>query len=116
MRKNVCRAAVVAAFLGSVSIATAELKLTAQQKQTIMQSVQNERGQSAPAGFEPMIGARVPQSMSLHQLPSNVAIQVPAAKDYEYAKLDNNEVLLINPKDRRVTDIITPSGTTGSVR
>jgi hypothetical protein len=115
MRKSVYRSAVVAAFLGSVAVATAaELNLTTQQKQTIMQSVQTERGQPAPAGFQPRVGASVPQSMSMHQLPSNVTTQVPIAKDLEYAKLDNNEVLLIDPKDRRVADIIAPSGTTGA--
>jgi hypothetical protein len=115
MRKSVYRAAVVAAFLGSVAIGTAaELNLTAQQKQAIMQSIQSERGQPAPAGFQPRIGASVPQSMSLRQLPSNVTAQVPATRDYEFAKLDNNEILLIDPRDRRVADIITSSGTTGA--
>jgi Protein of unknown function (DUF1236) len=115
MRKSVYRAAVMAAFLGSVAVGTAaELNLTAQQKQAIMQSIQSERGQPAPAGFQPRIGASVPQSMSLRQLPSNITTQVPATRDYEFAKLDNNEILLIDPKDRRVADIITSSGTTGA--
>jgi hypothetical protein len=115
MRKSVYRAAVMAAFLGSVAVGTAaELNLTAQQKQAIMQSIQSERGQPAPAGFQPRIGASVPQSMSLRQLPPNITTQVPATRDYEFAKLDNNEILLIDPKDRRVADIITSSGTTGA--
>lgn len=114
MRKSVCRSAVVAAFLGSVAFATAaELNLTAQQKQSIMQSVQSEKGQPA-AGFQPRVGTSVPQSMSMHQLPSNVTAQVPAAKGLEYIKLDNNTVLLIDPKDKRVAEIIAPSGTTGA--
>jgi hypothetical protein len=114
MRKSVYRSAVVAAFLGSVAVATAaELNLTAQQKQSIMQSVQSEKGQPA-AGFQPRVGATVPQSMSMHQLPSNATTQVPAAKNLEYIKLDNNTVLLIDPKDQRVAEIISPSGTTGA--
>ena len=114
MRKSVYRSAVVAAFLGSVAVATAaELNLTAQQKQSIMQSVQSEKSQPA-AGFQPRVGASVPPSMSMHQLPSNVTTQVPGTKDLEYVKLDNNTVVLIDPKDRRVADIITPSGTTGA--
>ena len=114
MRKSVYRSAVVAAFLGSVAVATAaELKLTAQQKQSIMQSVQSEKGQPA-AGFQPRVGTAVPQSMSMHQLPSSVTTQVPATKNLEYIKLDNNTVLLIDPKDNRVAEIITPSGTTGA--
>ena len=114
MRKYVYCAAVATAFVGSVGVASADLNLTPQQKQTIMQSVQSERGQPAPAGFLPKVGAPVPQSMSMQQLPSNVTIQVPAAKGLEYAKLDNNEILLIDPKDRKVADIIMPSGTTGA--
>ena len=114
MRKNVYRSAVVAAFLGSVAVATAaQLNLTAQQKQSIMQSVQSEKGQPA-AGFQPRVGTAVPQSMAMHQLPSSVTTQVPATKDLEYIKLDNNTVLLIDPKDKRVAEIITPSGTTGA--
>jgi hypothetical protein len=114
MRKSVYRSAVVAAFLGSVAVATAaEVNLTAQQKQSIMQSMQGEPGQST-AGFQPRVGTSVPQSMTMQPLPSNVTAQVPATKDLGYVKLDNNMVLLIDPKDRRVADIITPSGTTGA--
>jgi hypothetical protein len=114
MRKNVYCSAMTAAFLGTIAVATAaELNLTTQQKQTIAQSVQSDTGQSAPAGFLPRVGASVPPSMSMHQLPPNVTAQVPAAKDLQYAKLDTNEVLLIEPRDRRVAEIIT-SGTTGA--
>jgi hypothetical protein len=115
MRKNACRSAITAAFLGSIAVATAaEVNLTDQQKQTIAQSVQTEKGQPAPAGFMPRVGASVPQSMSRHQLPSNVTAQVPAVKNLEYTKLDNNNVLLIDPDDRRVAEIIAPAGTTGA--
>jgi hypothetical protein len=114
MPRSVYGAAVVAAFLCTVTAASAEVNLTAQQKQTIMQSVQREMGQPAPSGFEPKVGASVPPSMSTHQLSSSVTSEIPAAKGLEYAKLSNNEILLIDPKDRRVAEIITPSGTTGT--
>ena len=52
--------------------------------------------------------------MSMRQLPSSVTTQVPATKDLEYIKLDNNTVLLIDPKDRRVAEIIMLSATTGA--
>jgi hypothetical protein len=114
MRKSLYRSAVVAAFLGSVAVArAAELNLTVQQKQSIVQSIQSEKGQPA-AGFQPRVGASVPQSMSMRPLPPNVTTQVPATKDLEYVKLDNNTVLLIDPKNRRVADIIMPAGTTGA--
>jgi hypothetical protein len=113
MRRSVSHIAIAAAFLGSVAVATAaELNLTAQQKQTIAQSVQTETAQPMPAGFLPKVGAPVPQSLTMRQLPASVTQQVPAAKDLQFAKLDSNEVLLIDPKDHRVAEIISSSGST----
>jgi hypothetical protein len=108
-------AAVAFLGLGSIGVATAaELNLTAAQKQTIVQSVESEKGQAAPAGFLPKVGASLPQSVSLQRLPSSVATQVPGAKDLRYVKLATNEILLIESKGRRVADVIAPSGTTGA--
>jgi len=115
--RSVYRNVVAVAFLGlgSIGVASAaDLNLTAAQKQTIVQSVQCEKGQPAPAGFLPKVGVSMPQSVSLRPLPSNVAAQVPGAKDLQYVKLETNEILLIEPKDRRVAGIIAPSGTTGA--
>jgi hypothetical protein len=115
MRKSVYHTAIAAAFLGSVAAATAQdLNLTAQQKQTIAQGVQTEMAQPAPAGFLPRVGAQVPREMTVRQLPSQVASQVPAARNLQFAKLDSNEVLLIDPKNRQVAEIIQSSGSTGS--
>ena len=105
------------ALIGSVGLAAAaQLNLTSAQKQTIYQSVASEKGQAAPAGFEAKVGVKAPTSLSTHQLPSNATNQVSAAKDYEWAKLQNNEVLLINPKDRQVAEVIMPPSTTGSTK
>jgi hypothetical protein len=115
MRRSVYHSAIAAAFLGSVAVAAAaELNLTTQQKQTIAQSVQTEMAQPAPAGFLPRVGAPVPQSLAVRQLPPSATTQVPAARNLQFAKLDSNEVLLIDPQDRRVAEIISPSGATGA--
>jgi hypothetical protein len=109
--------AIALALIGSVGLAgAAQLNLSSAQKQTIFQSVASEKGQTTPSGFQARLGEKVPQSLSMHQLPGSVTSQVSAAKEYEYAKLQNNEVLLINPKDRQVAEIIMPSGTTGSAK
>ena len=117
MRTTLYGTAIAAALVASMGLAgAAQLNLTSAQKQTILRSVASEKGQTAPSGFQARLGEKVPQSLSMHQLPSSATNQVSAAKDYEYAKLANNEVLLINPKDRQVAEIIMPSGTTGSAR
>jgi hypothetical protein len=94
--------------------ATGGLNLTSQEKQEIVLSVQTENGQPAPAGFQPRVGASVPQSLPIRPLPVSVTSQVPVARGLQYAKLDTNEVLLIDPKERRVAEIIMSSGTTGA--
>jgi hypothetical protein len=115
--RNVYRNAVAVALLGigSMGVATAaELNLTAAQKQAIVQSVQSEKGQPAPAGFLPKVGAAMPKSVSLQHLPASVATQVPGAKDLDYVKFESNEILLVGAKDRKVAGIIATSGTTGT--
>jgi hypothetical protein len=117
MSKLLHGTAIALVLCGSVSLAAAAehaLNLTSNQKHTIYQSVMNEKGQSAPSSFRASLGAKVPSSLILHQLPSNVATQIPAAKGYEYVKLQNNEVLVVDPKNRQVAEMITQSSTTGS--
>lgn len=102
---------------GSAGLAVgAQLNLTPAQQQTIYQSVASEKGQATPVGFQVKVGEKVPQSLSMHELPSSATGQVSSAKGYEYAKLQNNEVLLINPKDRQVEEVIMPPSTTGSTK
>jgi hypothetical protein len=117
MRTTLYSTAIAAALVGSMGLAgAAQLNLSSAQKQTILNSVASQKGQTAPAGFQARLGEKLPQSLSMRQLPSSATNQVSVAKEYEYTKLANNEVLLINPKDRQVADIIMPSGTTGSAR
>jgi hypothetical protein len=117
MSKLLRGTALALALCGSVGLAVAAehaLNLTAAQKHTIYQSVMNEKGQTIPSSFRASIGTKVPSSLTLHMLPSNVVSQIPATKNFEYAKLQNNEVLLVNPKDREVAEMISSSTTTGS--
>jgi len=117
MRTTLYGTAIAAALIGSLGLAgAAQLNLTSAQKQTIFHSLASEKGQTVPSGFQARVGEKLPQSLSMRQLPSGATNQVSAAKDFEYAKLANDEVLLINPKDRQVAEIIMPSSTTGSAR
>jgi hypothetical protein len=117
MRTILYGTAIAAALIGSVGLAgAAQLNLSSAQKQTIFHSLASEKGQTVPSGFQARLGEKLPQSMSMRQLPSSATNQVSAAKEYEYAKLANDEVLLINPKDRQVAEIIMPPSTTGSAR
>jgi len=95
-------------LLGSGGAATAGmLNLSGAQEQLIYQSVLNEKGEPVPTGFRPSVGAKAPMSLTLHKLPSRVIDRIPSAGRYEYAKLQNDEVLLVDPKDREVVDVIS---------
>ena len=49
----------------------------------------------------------VPSPVALHVLPAAVTAQIPMLKPYRYAKL-GKRVLIVNPDDRRIVDIISP--------
>ena len=94
-------------LLGSSVAATAGmLNLSGAQEQLIYRSVMNEKGEPCPAGFRPAIGAKAPSSLTLHKLPSRVVDRIPSARSFEYTKLESDEVLLVDPKDREIVDVI----------
>jgi hypothetical protein len=60
-----------------------------------------------PAGFQPSLYGVVPPSVALHPLPSELTRRIPMVSPYEYATL-GNLVLIVNPADRTIVDIIQP--------
>jgi hypothetical protein len=86
------------------------LVLNGAQEHMIFQSVskQNGKKQTAPPGFKAEIGQAVPKSLMLHRLPSDATDRVWAAKPYDYVMLQN-KLLIVNPHDRIVDDVITGS-------
>ena len=100
---------------GSASLAAAgQLSLTSTQMQSIYHSLASEKAQTAPFNFQPKVGAKVPDSLAMYPLPSTVTNEIAATKGFDYAKLASNEVVLIDPKDRQVAEVIMPRNTTGS--
>ena len=100
---------------GTAGLAAAgQLSLTSTQQQSIYHSLASEKGQTAPSNFQPKLGAKVPDSVTMHQLPSSVTNEISTTKGYEFAKFTNNEVVLIDPKDRQVAELIMPPSTTGA--
>src|SRR5262245_29459861 len=60
-----------------------------------------------PAGFQPSLYGVVPPSVALHPLPSELTRRIPMVSPYAYATL-GNLVLIVNPADRTIVDIIQP--------
>ncbi len=84
-----------------------QINLTDQQKQMIWQTLSRARNEKTPTNFQASVGADVPRSLRLHSFARSVTKQVPATRGLDYAKLQN-QVLIVNPKTRKVVD--TASG------
>lgn len=98
----------------SASQAKDSLTLSSAQKKTIWQDVsKQESSMRSPAGFTAKVGAAVPGAVMLHPLPTSVTNNIAAIRPYEYAMLDNKQLLIVNPTDKKVVDIITQSGASG---
>jgi len=104
-----------AAGLGAAVAAQQPLNLSQQQQQTIQQQLSSKNAQSVPSNFTAQVGAKVPQSVTLQPMPQQVASKVQAVKNDDFAKLQNNKILIVNPTDRTVAAVISGNGaTTGS--
>lgn len=100
----------VAAAQDSPPAGTPNLHLTTAQRQTIYQSVtsQKDKASSAPDTFRAAVGADVPDSVKLSPMPKTIVDLVPQTKDYEFG-LVSNQVLIVDPKSRRVVEVISQS-------
>jgi hypothetical protein len=86
--------------------AVPSLKLTPAQKQTIYASISSQKQkETAPPTFRVAVGAVVPPSVELQALPKTIVDLMPELKDYEYAMV-TNQVLLVDPKTKQVIEII----------
>ena len=65
--------------------------------------------ETAPAGFTAKVGAAVPNGLVTQPVPVSTASEVPDLRAYQYALLDNGKLLIINPADHKVAEIITKS-------
>jgi hypothetical protein len=118
MAKQLYQAAVALLLLGGSAVPAAaqatpanpaavpSLKLTPAQKQTIYASISSQKQkETAPPTFRVAVGAVVPPSVELQALPKTIVDLIPELKDYEYAMV-TNQVLLVDPKTKQVIEII----------
>jgi hypothetical protein len=113
-------AAIVAALLAGVGTASAQtpvitrepvesrtvvttepLQLTPVQRQTIYRTIVRERVTPARPTVEYRVGTRVPESVQLYSVPQEVAVEVPAIRQYKYMVV-NDRVVLIDPATSEV--------------
>ena len=120
--------AILLAFVGSVGLAAAQqpsqpapmgtergpmaatrqqpIQLTPAQRTQVYQNVIKDRDATpAPAGIPLRIGAKLPATVELNELPDNVAAQVPSVSRYKFV-VAQNQVVLVDPSTKEVVEII----------
>ena len=82
------------------------IELTDAQKQTIFTSVTNQNFKnSAPPDFQPIVGAVVPPSIELEDMPKTIVQLAPRTEGFQLARVVN-QVVIVDPKTRRVVEVI----------
>ncbi|HVD72478.1 MAG TPA: hypothetical protein VNC81_02695 [Xanthobacteraceae bacterium] len=90
--------------------ASDDFVLTGAQEDLIWQRMGREipnDDDGAPCGCKPTLFSAVPSPVALHVLPTAVTAQIPMLKPYRYTKL-GKRLLIVNPDDRRIVDVISP--------
>jgi hypothetical protein len=84
------------------------LVLSSAQQKTAWQDISaHATKEKAPTSFAAKVGAAIPSSIMTHPVPASTANKVPELRPYEYALLNSNKLLIVNPNDQKVAGIIT---------
>lgn len=120
MNQLIRAGAIAAAIFSNVGFAAAQQApsgahsaLTTNQQQAVSEGLSTSPSQQAPAGAQPEVGNKLPDSMTAQSLPNNVTDQVPQVKNLLFVKLPDR-IVLIDPDTSRVTEIVADEATTGS--
>jgi hypothetical protein len=95
-----------AAGTGPFLVASDDFVLTGAQEQLLWQRIGRNASGATPSGLIAAVGATLPASVALHALPATVTRQIPAVRPYKYTMLGKT-LLIINPTDRVIVDVIT---------
>lgn len=80
------------------------LGLSPEQGQLIAKSTESEKHQAAPDPLS--IGVPVPDAMMLAELPVELKDRIGLLRDFKFARIDNDAVILVDPTSRVVVEVI----------
>jgi hypothetical protein len=86
--------------------------LTADHKRTIYREVGDEPARTIPEGSAVAIGAEIPDSLMLNEMPVSVKDRIGLLRDFKFAKLTDETIMIVDPARRRIVDIVTKAGGT----
>ena len=96
-----------AGLSSGLPVATDKVMLTSKQRREVWKDISILAAkEKAPSGFTAKVGASVPKGLTTYPVPVTTATKVPKLRPFHYAMLKNDKILIINPKDKKVAEII----------
>ena len=86
-----------------------KLNLTLEQRYTIKEIIKDVKTAATPADVQAAVGEPIPQGINPQPMPSDVAQKVPQVKAHRYF-LTAEQVVIVDPKDNRVVEVIKLQG------
>jgi hypothetical protein len=83
--------------------------LTPDHKRTIYSEVGQEPARPIPEGSPVVIGAEIPNSMMLNEMPVSVKDKIGVLRDFKFAKLPDETIVIVDPAKRKIVDIVSKS-------
>ncbi len=77
-----------------------------EQKTVIKQTIVKENIRPAKIDVQVHVGAHVPRTVVLHPLPPTIIEIYPSYRPYKFVLLDENTILVIDPSDWTIVDVI----------
>ena len=62
--------------------------------------------QPSPQRFRPKAGTKLPEQLKSARVPSTLDQAAEPVRSYEYVMLEDQNLLLVNPQDRTIADVI----------
>ena len=75
-------------------------ELTVQQRTSMYRTVMSGRHTQAPAGIPVRVGAKIPATVELQDVPESLHSEIPGVREYKYVVVQNQLVLVDNRTDR----------------
>jgi hypothetical protein len=86
--------------------------LTADHKRAIYGEIGNEPPRRLPEGSDVAIGGAIPDSLMLNEMPVSLKDKVGLLRDFKFAKLPDETIVIVDPAERRIVDIVTKGDAT----
>jgi hypothetical protein len=88
-------------------MATDKIVLTSKQRREAWHDISILAAkEKVPSGFTAKVGASVPNGLTTYPVPVTTATKVPKLRPFHYAMLGNNKILIVNPNDKKIAEII----------